>query len=404
MIERLRNQFNTNFSEERYAALCSSAVDVCGCPISFRIAESPIFLSREFAQRAATLAEEILERAATPEAQKIGEEAIPRDFRYADETAKPLFSAVDFAITGTSVAPELKLIELQGFPSLFHFQPTLTVLMRDAYDLDQDLVGLLPSQASYESYYDTLKTAIVGDNDPSEVALVELGPYNQKTLPDFLLAQKHLGIRIVDITSIEARGKDLYAPDPAGKLLPIRRIYNRAIRDDLVAKGSRVPFDITKEYNVTWAGHPNWYFRISKVLLPSLVGTNEAVPNAMLLSEVDPKSLDLSKYVLKPLYSFAGVGVVIGPTFEEVDGISTYARHQYLLQERVEYADVFATPEGAGVRAELRIMLLWPENEAKPTALHTLVRVTRGNKIGVDQNKGIRWVGSSAALIPGGDA
>jgi len=400
MIEKLRNEFNAKFTEERYDALRRSITDVCGCPVSFRIAESPIFLPAEFAQRAAMLAEEILERAATDEAQKIGEQAIPKDFRYAGETAKPLFSAVDFAITGTREAPGLKLIELQGFPSLFHFQPMLTVLMRDAYGLDSDLDGLLYPEDSYDSYYETLRTAIVGDNDPAEVALVELGPYNQKTLPDFLLAQRHLGIQVVDITSIESRGRDLYTHDVTGKLLPIRRIYNRAIRDDLLAKGSHVPFDITKDYNVTWAGHPNWYFRISKVLLPSLVGTNEAVPNAMLLSEVDPRSLDLSKYVLKPLYSFAGVGVVIGPTFEEVDGISTYARHQYLLQEKVEYTDVFTTPDGAGVRAELRIMLLWPEQDAKPKALHTLVRVTRGNKIGVDQNKGVRWVGSSAALIP----
>src|SRR5207237_1123147 len=124
------------------------------------------------------------------------------------------------------------------------------------------------------------------------------------------------------------------------------------------------------------------FFRISKVLLPALVGTNEAVPNAMLLSEADPNSLDLSQYVLKPLFSFAGTGVVIGPTLEEVEGISQYARHHYLLQEKVEYANAFSSPDGAEVRAELRIMLVWPETETKPKAMHTLVRLTRGNKVG----------------------
>jgi hypothetical protein len=400
VIPELRARFNSQFTEKRYTALRSSLAEVCGCPVSFRIAESPIFLTHEFASRASRLAEEILVRAASPELQAIGAKAIPDDFKYANETAKPLFSAVDFAITGTPEAPGLKLIELQGFPSLFHFQAALSQIMRDAYELPSELTGLAYPEIGYDKYYAMLADAILADYDPKEVALVELGPYNQKTLPDFLLAQKHLGINVVDIGSIKANGRDLYFHDAAGKLQPIRRIYNRSIRDEIVTTGAHIPFDITKEYNVTWAGHPNWYFRISKVLLPHLVGTNEAVPNAFLLTDVKPSELDLSRYVLKPLYSFAGAGVNISPTIEDVEGISSNALHQWLLQERVTYADVFQSPEGHGIKAELRMMLLWPDGDEKPKATHTLVRLTRGNKVGVDQNKGLEWVGSSAALIP----
>ena len=400
MVQSLRNEFNARYSPERYAAFRSMLDEASGCPMGFRIAESPIFLSREFVARASRLAEEILHRAASDELQKIGRAAIPDDFNYVGESSKPLFGCVDFAITGTSENPGLKLIELQGFPSLFHFQAALSQVARDAYGLPEELTGLAYPETGYDSYYKSLRDAIVGDNDPKEVALVELGPYNQKTLPDFLLAQRQTGLQIVDIGNIEARGRDLFFRDTAGKLQIIRRIYNRSIRDDIVATGAHIPFDITKEYNVTWAGHPNWYFRISKVLLPHLVGTNEAVPSAFLLSEAKPRELDLSQYVLKPLYSFAGAGVNISPTIEDVEGISSYARHQWLLQERVTYAEAFRSPDGHPIKAELRMMLIWPDGEERPKAAHTLVRLTRGAMVGVDHNKGLDWVGSSCALIP----
>ena len=401
MIAALRNQFNARFSEERYVQVRQTLEQAAGCPISFRIAESPVFLSKSFVERAAQLAEEILFRAVSPELQNIGQHAVPEDFNYAAETSKPLFSAIDFAITGTPDEPNLKLIELQGFPSLYHFQPSYTQIARDEYELPADLTGLAYPEMGYGQYYDTLRELILDGNDPHEVVLLEFSPYNQKTLPDFLLAQKYLGIAIVDFGNIEAKGRDLFYRDRSGKLNPIRRIYNRSIRDDIIANGAQIPFDITKEYNVTWAGHPNWYFRISKVLLPHLVGTNEAVPNAMLLSDAKLHELDLSQYVLKPLYSFAGTGIVISPTLADVEGISMYARHQWLLQERVTYANIFHTPEGDGVKAELRMMLAWPKQDQRPIALHTLVRLTRGNMVGVDQNKGLAWTGSSCALIYG---
>jgi hypothetical protein len=399
MIESLREQFNHHFSRERYDALVHALSTAANCTLRFRIAESPIFLSREFVERAARSAEDILLRAASPELQKIGEQAIPSDFRYASETTKPLFAAVDFAITGTREAPEIKLIELQGFPSLYHFQAAIAQLYREAYGLPNELNGLCYAGDSYESYYATLKDAIVGENDPAEVALVELSPYNQKTLPDFLLAQKQLGIAIVDIASVEADHHDLFYRDMHGKRHPIRRIYNRAIRDEIVRTGAHVPFDVSKEYKVTWAGHPNWFFRISKVLLPHLTGVNDAVPKSMLLSEANVRELDLSKYVLKPLYSFAGAGVVIGPTRDEIEAISSYAREHWLLQERVTYSDIFQTPDGSAVRGEMRMLMIWPEADKRPKAWHTLVRLTRGDKIGVDQNKDLEYTGSSAALI-----
>lgn len=399
MIRECREQFNRDFSAEKYHAVCAELERRCGTTIDFRIAETPLFIPKDVALKVASLAEGILQRAASPELQRIGEMAIPGEWRYACETSKPLFAAVDFAICGSADAPQFKLIELQGFPSLYHYQPLLSETMRDLYDLPHHMNGMFDPSFGLDNYYEILRQAIVGSCDPAEVVLLEIDPRQQKTRCDFYLAAKQLGIGIVDIRGVEADNSRLYYRDEEGSRRPISRIYNRSIVDELVRKDIRLNFDIHHDYQVEWAGHPNWYFRISKALLPHLVGTNEAVPNAFYLDEVDGASIDLSHYVLKPLFSFAGIGVNVNPTLADIQTVGSANRHEWLLQEKVEYADVIHTPNGDGVRAELRALLVWlPEWEA-PRAMHTLVRLTRGKMIGVDFNKGLDWVGSSCALV-----
>src|ERR1051325_9293577 len=266
MILSLREQFNNTFSTENYSRQISDLEHRCGVHLEFRVAETPLFLSSEMASCAGKLAEEILLKAASPELQEIGRSAIPDEFTVAGETEKPLFAAVDFAITGSREHPEFKLIELQGFPSLYHYQPVFSESMRAVDDLPKELNGLIHPSDGVEKYYHALKKAIVGDCDPKEVALLEIDPDNQKTRCDFLLAQKHLGIQIVDICSVISQGNELFHPGHDGNLIRIKRIYNRAIADELVRKNIELRFDITKDYDVEWAGHPNWYFRISKVL------------------------------------------------------------------------------------------------------------------------------------------
>jgi hypothetical protein len=399
MIPELRKEFNAKFSQEKYRQQVADLEYRCGCPLDFRIAETPLFLSSEMAARAGKLAEEILIRAASAELQNIGKQAIPDHFNVAGETAKPLFAAVDFAITGSRQNPEFKLIELQAFPSLYHYQPVFSESMRDVYDLPKDLNGLLYPSLGVDKYYDILKKAILGNCDPHDVVLMEIDPMNQKTRCDFFLAQQHLGIHITDISSVISQGNELFHPGPRENLIRIKRIYNRAIADELFKKKIALRFDINETYDVEWAGHPNWYFRISKVLLPLLSGLNEAVPDAFYVSEVDHKQLDLSKFVLKPLYSFAGYGVNIHPTNSDIEAIPVQERSSWLLQEKVEYADIITTPDGNEVRGELRVMLIWSEGDEEPLALHTLVRLTRGKMVGVDYNKGLDWVGSSCALV-----
>lgn len=399
MIAELRKEFNAKFSQENYNKQIADLEHRCGCKIEFRVAETPLFLTHEIAGRAGKLAEEILIRSVNPELQKIGKEAIPEAFNVAGETPHPLFAAVDFAITGSRENPEFKLIELQGFPSLYHYQRVFSESMRDVYGLPKELNGLINPAFGVEKYYEILKKAIVADCDPKETVLLEVDPMNQKTKCDFFLVQKQLGIHIVDIEAVISQGNELFHPDSEGNLIRIKRIYNRAIADELIRKNIELRFDIRESYDVEWAGHPNWYFRISKVLLPHLVGTNEAVPDAWYLSDADYKHLDLSHYVLKPLYSFAGIGVNVNPSLQDIEHIPIIDRDKWLLQERVEYANIITTPDGNEVRGELRILLIWNEREKKPQAFHTLVRLTRGKMVGVDYNKGLDWVGSSCALV-----
>lgn len=400
MIPELREEFNRKFSEEKYIAVRQKLEQECGCIVDFRLAESPLFIPKELARRAGKLAEEMLLAAASPELQAAAAHAIPPAFVIPGENPHPNFAAVDFAITGSPESPELKLIELQGFPSLFYFQAAYSQLVRDIYDLHCDLTGLIYHEETYQRYGEQLRRVIVGDEDPRHVVLLELDPYRQKTAADFTLTEKALGIHICDVLDLVEQGDKLYYPDK-GDLVEIKRIYNRTIYDELKAKRIELPVDLTSPLQVTWAGHPNWYYRISKILLPELSRKFEAVPKGYLLSELpfDVREIDLEKYVLKPLFSFAGSGVVVGPTAEDVAMVPEDQLDKWMLQERVEYAEAFKTPSGHGVKAELRVLMLWPGGDDSPTAAHTLVRLTRGKMVGVDFNKGLDWVGSSCALV-----
>jgi hypothetical protein len=178
-----------------------------------------------------------------------------------------------------------------------------------------------------------------------------------------------------------------------GKQIPIERIYNRTIVDELERKGITPPFDFRDDLGVEWAGHPNWYFRISKYSIPYL--KHPSVPRTWFLDQLPEVPADLENFVLKPLYSFAGLGVVIAPSRADIDAIPSAKRSSYILQERMNFTPVVDTPYGP-TKVELRIMYVWVD---KLVPVLTIVRMGRGLMMGVDQNKNMKWVGSSAALI-----
>ena len=391
MIPALRQQFNSNFTPEKYQAFLKLMEERCGAPVQFQVSETPCFFPKPLLGQMSRFGEELIRQLGGLEYRKASFDAIPPDFNVPREAPHPLFIQVDFGLVRDAAGKlQPKLVELQGFPSLYAYQAMLSQVYMEVFELDEALKYLL-SGLDWEGYKKLLRRAIVADHDPQNVILMEVDPSHQKTLPDFLLTEKLLGIPTVDIASIEKRGKELFY-DRGGQRTPIRRIYNRAIVDELVRKKLKLSFNFTDELDVEWAGHPNWYFRISKFSLPFL--KHECVPKTSFLDRVEPLPNDLENYVVKPLFSFAGLGVILNPTKEDLANIPKAKRSQYILQERMHFEPVIETPMG-GTKAEIRIMYIWLD-ELLPVM--TIIRMGRGLMMGVDHNKNMQWVGSSAGL------
>ena len=381
MVPEQRNHFNRSFTPEKYARFLSELTARCGTPISFRNCETPCFFPAALIDKMVRYGKELVgQLMSSPEYMTASTASIPAEYNVPNETSHPLFIQVDFGIDQNL---EPKLVEIQGFPSLYAYQPIVAETYRDVYALDASLRHFLTSS----DYWPLLRKAIVGDCDPENVILMEIDPYHQKTLPDFLLTEKYCGVKPVSLTDIRKRGNRLFHGD-----VPIRRIYNRVIVDELERRSIEMPFDFRDALDVEWAGHPNWFFRLSKFSLPYL--HHPAAPAAQFLDRV--KRVDQpSRYVLKPLYSFAGLGVVVGPTQAQIDDVPAARRADYLLQERVDFAPLVETPAGPA-KIEVRIMYLWQD---QLRAVNTIVRMGRGAQMGVDHNKGFEWVGASAGFI-----
>jgi len=394
MIPSLRKRFNANFTPSKYQAFLKRMAERCGAPVEFRLAETPCFFPKTLLEQMAQYGAELIHQLETPEYFKASARTIPPEFNVPNEAPHPMFIQVDFGLVkNASGALQPKLVELQGFPSLYAYQAVLSQVYQEIFGLDNNL-RYLHRGMDWEGYQALLRQAIVGKHDPEKVILMEIDPLHQKTLPDFLVTEKLLGIPTVDITSIEKHGRKLFYTKDGGHI-PIHRIYNRAIVDELVRKKLKLNFRFDEELDVEWAGHPNWYFRMSKFSLPYL--RHESVPKTYFLDRIEGVPVDLGKYVLKPLFSFAGLGVLINPTKEDLAAIPEDKRGDYILQERMEFEPVIETPFGA-TKAEIRIMYIWVD-ELLPVL--TIVRMGRGKMMGVDHNKNMEWVGSSAAFYPG---
>jgi hypothetical protein len=395
MIVALRQRFNAEFTPEKYERLRREMTSRCGMEVPFALCETPCFFPDALVERMGEDGKALIRQLVeNPEYRACSEASIPAKFRVPNESPHPMFVQVDFGLVRDS-AGELqpKLVELQAFPSLYAYQPVLAQAYIDVFSLDAKLRYFLSGLDS-ASYQRLLQDAIVAGHDPANVVLMEVHPEEQKTRPDFLLTDKLLGIRTVCITKIRKEGRRLFYEE-AGKRVPIERIYNRTIVDELERKGVALPFDFRDDLDVEWAGHPNWYFRMSKYSIPYL--KHPSVPRTWFLDQLVEVPADLENFVLKPLYSFAGLGVVIAPSRADIDAIPAGKRSEYILQERMNFTPVVETPYGL-TKVELRIMYVWLQ-ELVPVL--TIVRMGRGLMMGVDQNKNMAWVGSSAALVSG---
>ena len=393
MIPSYRRAFNAGFTPEKYELLRREMAERCGMEVPFPLCETPCFFPPTLVDRMGVAGKALIHQLVdNPEYRARSEASIPPRFRVPNEAPHPMFIQVDFGLV-RNAAGELqpKLVELQAFPSLYAYQSVLSQAYIDVFGLDPKLRYFL-SGLDAVSYKQLLHNAIVAQHDPRNVVLMEVHPEEQKTRPDFLLTEKLLGIRTVCITRIRQQGRKLFYEEN-GRQVPIERIYNRTIVDELERKGIELPFDFRDDLDVEWAGHPNWYFRISKYSIPYL--KHASVPRTWFLDQLTEVPEDLENFVLKPLYSFAGLGVVIAPSKRDIDAIPAAKRSEFILQERLNFTPVVETPHGM-TKVELRIMYVWLD-ELRPVL--TIVRMGRGLMMGVDHNKNMQWVGSSAALV-----
>jgi hypothetical protein len=389
----LRARFNADFTPAKYAALLRCVNETEKWPADFRIAETPIFLTREFCDDLVAAAKEIVAKTRTHEFARHAASAIPSGLEVPNETAHPAFLVVDFGICTVENRLAPRLIELQAFPSLYGFQFLLLGCMRKAFPAIPRHWTSAFGGMHDDDYLQLLRTTIVANSKPENVILLEIEPAKQKTRIDFASTESLLGIPPVSLTDIIKRGRKLsYQRD--GRDVPIERIYNRVIFDELLRRPElKLPFRFQEELDVTWVGHPNWYFRISKHSLPFLKSNYSS--RAFFADEF-PAGESLSDFVLKPLYSFAGLGVDMEPTKEKIAALPR--PHEWILQEKVQYAEFVPTPGGPKSKAEIRMMFVWPEDEPDPILVNNLVRMSQGKMMGVDFNKDKTWVGSSIAL------
>jgi hypothetical protein len=396
MHAELRARFNADFTPDKYAALVRCVNETEKWPADFRISETPIFLTRDFTDEVTRAAKEIVDAMRTQEFAIHAAAAVPKGLEVPNEAAHPNFLVVDFAICAEDDRLVPRLIELQAFPSLFGFQLLLLGCIRKAYPIIPRSWTSSFGGIKDEAYLDLLRRTIIAGSASENVVLLEIEPEKQKTRIDFAATETLLGIRPVCATKIKKRGRQLFY-DRDGREVRIERIYNRVIFDELIRRPDlNLPFRFQDDLDVTWVGHPNWYFRISKHSLPFLKTEHTSLT---FFADEFPTSEKIDNYVLKPLYSFAGHGVDMEPTLQKIAAIED--PHEWILQRKVDYAPFVATIDGQKSKAEIRMMFVWPDNDRDPTLVNNLVRMSQGKMMGVDFNVEKTWIGASIALREG---
>ncbi|QDW27785.1 hypothetical protein FFJ24_024275 [Pedobacter sp. KBS0701] len=393
MIPAQRQKYNQQFTEEKFQNFLTELEN--GYPsIPFRVAETPVFVPKALKEKLIAAGEEIINLIKQPNFKALTQKAIPSDWNVPNENEQPHFLTFDFGICkdkNGELTP--MLIEMQGFPSLYGFQHHLAKTFKTNFDIDPS-VNYFLNGFNEEKYIKLLKEVIIGSHQPEEVALMDVDAPNQKTAIDFFVTQKMLGIKILALENIKKAGKFLFYEEN-GKKIQLKRIYNRLIFDE-VANNTGIfknSFDPREEIDVEWVTHPNWFYRISKYTMPFL--KSEFVPETRFLNEVKTIPGDLENYVLKPLFSFAGMGVIIDVSKADITNIKD--PENWILQRKVNYEPAVQAPDG-GVKAEIRMMYLWPDN-GEPQLCINLARLSKGKMIGVRYNADFDWVGGTVGFM-----
>ena len=392
MVPSVRKAFNDSFSEEKYQAFLDELNSKYPGSIDYRIAETPIFCSKDFTQKMMDACESIIDVIVSPDFKAITDRALPKEVNVPNENDHSHFIAFDFGICENDKGElEPQLIEMQGFPTLFAFQDFQALAGRRIFNIPDNYSHYLNGY-NEESYAALLKEIIVGNHNPDNVVLLEIMPHQQKTRNDFYYTKEYTGISIVCLTELIQKGRKLYYLHD-GVETEIKRIYNRVIFDELQQQTPEVQAKgklLLEDLEVEWVPHPNWFFRISKFTLPFI--SSPYVPETRFLNDIKEMPADLENFVLKPLFSFAGQGVVIDVTPADIDGVKD--PENWILQRKVKYAEAIQTPDGTA-KGEIRLFYFWKDGQPRPFGVNNLGRLSKGKMIGVRYNKDKTWVGGT---------
>jgi hypothetical protein len=396
MVPAIRKEFNASFTKEKYEAFLEDLNAAHPGAIEFRVAETAIFVPKEFTRKMIEACEAIVDLIVDPRFKEMTRNAIPRGLEVPDENDYTQFIAFDYGICVNEDGEyEPQLIEMQGFPSLFAYEILVDDIFRKHFPVPENYSAYLGG-FNRDTYIKELKEIILGDHSAEEVVLLEILPHQQKTRIDFYCTEDYTGIKTVCLTEIELEGNKLYYQNN-GKKIQIKRIYNRVIFDDLFQQPAEIKEKgkiFFQEIDVEWAPHPAWFYRISKFTLPLI--RHPYVPPTFFLNEIKQLPTDLENYVLKPLFSFAGQGVIIDVTTEDIDGVKD--PENWILQKKVKYAEVIETPD-VPAKAEIRIFYFWKDGALRPVPANNLGRLSKGKMIGVRYNQDKEWVGGSYCLF-----
>ena len=394
MVHSLRKAFNLAFTEEKYQAFLNDLNSKYPGAIEFRVAETPIFADKAFTQKMLDACESIVDVITDPQFKNITSGAIPTGECVANETAHSQMIAFDFGVCiNDNNELEPQLIEMQGFPTLYGFQVYYPEVLEKYFSIPPNYTHYLGGYTK-DAYITMLQKLLLGNHHPKHVILLEIKPHEQKTRIDFYCTQDYTGIKPVCITELFAEGNTLFYLNE-GEKTEVKRIYNRVIFDDLKGRtdlGNII--DITQPWQVEWVPHPNWFYRISKFTLPFI--QHPYIPQTFFLNEIKQLPSNLENYVLKPLFSFAGQGVVIDIKPSDIEAIKD--PENWILQRKVKYADVIETPD-VPAKAEIRIMYVWPDTDKRPHPAINLARLSKGKMIGVRYNKDKEWVGGTVCYF-----
>ena len=396
MEAAIRKQYNENFTAEKYKAYLEELHSKHNGALEFRVAETPLFVDKAFKEKILNACESIVDVIIGYNFKTLTSHAIPANVRVPNENDHTHFIAFDFGICENEKGElEPQLIEMQGFPTLFAYEVYVDNVTRKHFDIPENYSAYL-SDLDEDSYLQLLKEIIVANHAPENVILLEILPHQQKTRIDFYCTQDYLNIPIVCLTELIQEGKKLYYKKEDRKI-EVKRIYNRIIFDDLQQQSAEIQEKgklLFEELDVEWVPHPNWFYRISKYTLPFI--NNPYVPKTRFLNEIKEMPEDLENYVLKPLFSFAGQGVVIDVTKDDFDNVPD--PQNWILQRKVKYADVVVTPDGPA-KAEIRVFYFWKDGALRPIATNNLARLSKGKMIGVRYNQDKEWVGGSVVYF-----